>query len=101
MKIKSIALGLSLVIMPTLAMAEPKFVSDINGSSFVINASNAGSQAYECIYTYSFNHPQNSIPNQVSGKFYIEAGVNNIAVISRNTDQMISKLNFDYKCTEK
>jgi len=35
------------------------------------------------------------------GNFVIEAGVNNISVITRNTDQMISKLNFDYKCTEK
>lgn len=101
MKIKSIAIALSLTIIPMLAMAEPQFVSDINGSSFVINASNAGSQAYECVYTYSFNHPQNSATNQVSGKFYIEAGVNNIAIITRNTDQMISRLNFDYKCFKK
>lgn len=101
MKTTFIAIALSLTMMPSITKAEPKFVSNINGSSFEINASNLGAQAYECVYSYSFNHPQSSTGNQFSGKFYIEAGVNNISVITRNTDQMISKLNFDYKCTEK
>ncbi|WP_119055326.1 hypothetical protein [Acinetobacter colistiniresistens] len=101
MKITFIAFALSFLMIPSIVMAEPKFVSNINGSSFVFNASNIGSQAYECIYNYSFNHDRGSVANQFSGKFYIEAGVNNISVISRNTDRMISNLDFDYKCTEK
>ena len=101
MKIKSMAIALSFVLLPSIVMAEPKFVSNVNGTSFQINASNAGSQAYECVYSYSFNHARGSGVNQFSGKFYIEAGANNISVIARNTDQMISKLDFDYKCTEK
>ncbi|PKF33264.1 hypothetical protein [Acinetobacter proteolyticus] len=101
MKITFIAIVLSFALIPSIAMAEPKFVSNINGSSFAINASNSGSQAYECVYSYSFNHAQGSVASQFSGKFYIEAGVSNISVISRNTDRMISTLDFDYKCTEK
>lgn len=101
MKNKSIAIALSCMLLPAMAVAEPKFVSNINGSSFQINVSNTGSQAYECVYSYSFNHVRGSGVSQFSGKFYIEAGANNISVIARNTDQMISKLDFDYKCTEK
>ncbi|WP_332604726.1 hypothetical protein [Acinetobacter sp. ESBL14] len=101
MKITFIAIALSFAVMPNIAMAEPKFVSNINGSSFAINASNVGFQAYECVYSYSFNHAQGVVVNQFSGTLYIEAGVSNISVISRHTDQMISALNFDYKCTEK
>ncbi|NIE95001.1 hypothetical protein NDN11_07980 [Acinetobacter sp. C26M] len=101
MKIIFIAIALSFMVIPSIAMAEPKFVSNINGSSFAIKASNIGSQAYECVYSYSFNHAQGSVPNQFSGKFYIEAGVSNISVISKDTDRMISTLDFDYKCTEK
>ena len=101
MKTTFIAIALSFALIPNIAMAEPKFVSNINGSSFVINASNAGSQAYECVYSYSFNHDQGVVANQFSGTFYIEAGVSNISVISRSTDQKIRALNFDYKCSEK
>ncbi|WP_038343863.1 hypothetical protein [Acinetobacter sp. A47] len=101
MKIKSIMILLALLTLPGITFAEPKFVSNINGSSFVINASNAGSQAYECVYSYSFNHVRGSGANQFSGTLYIEAGASNISVIRRNTDQVISKLDFDYKCTEK
>ncbi|MCH7335237.1 hypothetical protein [Acinetobacter sp. NIPH 2699] len=102
MKIRSIAVALLLVIIPAIAIAEPKFESNIDGSSILINASNHGSQSYECVYSYSFNHTQqNASVNQFNGKLYIEAGARQVAVVTRHTDQAISKLNFDYKCTEK
>ena len=100
MKIKFVVITLALMITPMLAKAEPKFVSNINGSSFVINVSNVGSQSYECAYTYTYNSSQQG-GQQFNGRVVIEAGANNVAVIKRATDQMISKLNFDYQCKEK
>lgn len=100
MKTTSIAILIACVLTPTIVMAQPKFVSNINGSSFIVNASNTGTQAYECVYTYAYNN--NSQSNQLySGKIFIEAGANNIAVVSRNTNQIISKLDFDFQCSEK
>lgn len=104
MKNKSIVMAFALLTLTATSgvMAEPKFVSDINGSSFVINAFNTGSQAYECTYVYTYNQPNSATPTQqASGTVYIQAGANNTAVISRNTNQLITKLNFDYKCVEK
>lgn len=101
MKIRSITMAMIVALLSTIAIAEPKFVSNINGSSFVINATNQGSQAYECQYTYTFNQVDSQAEQQVNGRFYIQAGANNIAVVSRNVSQVITRLNFDYKCTEK
>ncbi|QER39497.1 hypothetical protein F2A31_07130 [Acinetobacter suaedae] len=102
MKIRLSVVALSLLTWPIIAMAEPKFESNISGSSILINASNSGAHAYECVYNYSYNHPQQNVgAYQFSGKLYIEAGARQVAVVTRHTDQVVAKLNFDYKCTQK
>ncbi len=102
MKMRLFAVLLSLYTLPVIAMAEPKFESNIDGSSILINASNLGAQSYECVYSYSYNHPkQNEGAYQFSGKLQIEAGAKQVAVVTRHTNQAVIKLNFDYKCTQK
>lgn len=101
MNIKHLIIGITTILTSTLIMAEPKFNSDIDGSSFMINVSNTSQQKYECTYTYTYNANQQGFQSpSFNGKFLVEAGVRNIAVLARNVDRPVTKLNFDFKCKE-
>ena len=76
------------------ALASPAITAGVDGSSFIVRATNSEDRGYNCHIDYTLNYVQYDVPGSQNyhDDFFVKAGTNNGVVVFNQTTWAASTL---------